>query len=40
MTIYDRLVFQAKGGRPESRHNKRENKQTTKLQNFLDTVHS
>ncbi|MCC2249017.1 hypothetical protein JUJ52_03470 [Virgibacillus sp. AGTR] len=37
-TVYDRLMHQAKGRRPESRHNKRENKQTTKLQNFLETV--
>ncbi|MGX1266770.1 hypothetical protein RKD55_004714 [Rossellomorea marisflavi] len=38
ITVYERLMFLAMGGRRQYRHNNHENKQTTKLQNFLDTV--
>lgn len=39
MNILDRLMFLAKGGRKDYRHNKgKENKKVTKLQNFLDGV--
>lgn len=39
VTILKRLHFLALGGVKEYKHNKgKENKQTTKLQNFLDTI--
>jgi hypothetical protein len=41
MTIFERLMFLAKGGRKEYWHkNGKENKQTTKLQDFLDFARS
>lgn len=37
MTIYERLMFLARGGRKSYLHRDgRENKRTTELQNFLD----
>jgi hypothetical protein len=39
MTILEWLHFLARGGRSDYLHkNGKENKKTTKLQNFLDTV--
>jgi hypothetical protein len=35
-TIYERLLFLAKGGRKSYWHKGKENKNTTKLQNLLD----
>ncbi|WP_180953824.1 hypothetical protein [Bacillus sp. M6-12] len=35
MTVYERLMFLAKGGRVDYLHKKNENLKTTKLQNFL-----
>lgn len=41
MSIYDRLMYLALGGKESYRHkNGMENKQTTKLQDFLDDVAS
>lgn len=36
VVIFDRLHFKATGGEKKYRHTSKENKQTTKLQNFLD----
>lgn len=38
MTIFERLMFLAKGGRHDYRHGAKENKQVTKLQDFLSEV--
>lgn len=39
MTVHDILYFKACGSVPNYRHTKgKENKQATKLQDFLDTV--
>lgn len=35
MTIYERLMYLAKGGRVDYIHQNKENLKTTKLQNFL-----
>lgn len=36
MTIYEYLMFLAKGGRVDYLHKKKENLKTTNLQDFLD----
>lgn len=39
MSIFERLMFLARGGRKDYLHTKgKENKKTTNLQNFLDEV--
>jgi hypothetical protein len=38
VNIWDRLNEQAKGGKKSYRHINKENKQTTKLQGFLDWI--
>lgn len=35
-TVFEQLLFSAMGGKKESRHGRKENKQITKLQDFLD----
>lgn len=41
MTIYERLMFLAKGGRKDYQHTGgKENKQVTDLQDFLDTYNT
>lgn len=36
-TVFEQLMFSAMGGKKESRHGRKENKQITKLQDFLDS---
>jgi hypothetical protein len=38
MTIFERLMFLAKGGRVDYLHRTKENKKVTKLQDFLSEV--
>jgi len=38
MKVYDQLIYKACGRVEEYKHKGKENKQTTRLQNFLDKV--
>ena len=40
ITVYDLLMYKALGKTHESKHRYRENKNITKLQNFLDEVNT